>query len=90
MSGQPIRKRVKEANKVWLPVQGILESGTLVDAGQLQDLAEAWKKLSKLADKHFAHFHMTDLYAGKGVYAGVTIPERVEIFENARRACTCS
>lgn len=50
VSGQPLRKRVKGANKVWLPVLGVLESGTLVDAGQLQDVAEAWKKLSKLAD----------------------------------------
>src|SRR6476469_9278774 len=43
-----------------------------------------WKKtVLRHGTKHFAHFHMTDLYAGKGVYAGVTIPERVEIFENA-------
>ena len=30
---------------------GVLESGTLVDASQLLDVAEAWKKLAKLADK---------------------------------------
>jgi hypothetical protein len=43
-----------------------------------------WKKtVLRHGTKRFAHFHMTDLYAGKGVYAGVTIPERVELFENA-------
>jgi uncharacterized protein DUF3800 len=47
-------------------------------------LYREWKKtVLRHGTKRFAHFHMTDLYAGKGVYAGVTIPERVEIFENA-------
>ena len=44
VSGGPLRKRVKDANKAWLPVLGVLESGTLVDASQLLDVAEAWKK----------------------------------------------
>ena len=51
VSGGPLRKRVKDANKAWLPILGVLESGSLVDAGELQDVAEAWRKLAKLADK---------------------------------------
>ena len=51
VSGGPLRRRVKDANKSWLPVLGVLESGTLVDAGQLQDVAAAWKRLAKLTDK---------------------------------------
>jgi hypothetical protein len=50
VSGQALLKRVKDANKVWLPVQGVLESGSLIDPGQLQEVAESWKKLAKLAD----------------------------------------
>lgn len=43
-----------------------------------------WKRtVLRHGTSRFAHFHMTDLYAGKGVYAGILIPERVEIFENA-------
>src|SRR2546428_4234025 len=51
VSGQALRKLVKDANKRWLPILGVLESGSLVDAGRLQDVSEAWKKLAKLADK---------------------------------------
>lgn len=50
VSGQPLRKRVKDANKTWLPVQGLLESGGFIDSGKLQEVAESWKKLAKLAD----------------------------------------
>jgi hypothetical protein len=50
VSGQALRKRVKDANKVWLPISGVLESGKIVDAGSLQDVTDAWKKLAKLAD----------------------------------------
>ena len=50
VSGQALRKRVKDANKTWLPIIGVLESGTLLDPGKLQDVAESWKKLAKLAD----------------------------------------
>src|SRR5437870_245568 len=50
VSEQPLRKVVKDANKRWLPISGVLESGNLVDAGRLQEVSEAWKKLAKLAD----------------------------------------
>ena len=50
VSGQSLRKLVKDANKQWLPISGILESGNLVDAGRLQDVSEDWKRLTKLAD----------------------------------------
>jgi hypothetical protein len=51
VSGQPLRRRVKEANKTWLPLLGVLETVHTVDANHLQDVAENWKKLAKLADK---------------------------------------
>lgn len=44
----------------------------------------AWKKtVLRHGSRRFTHFHMTDLYAGKHEYAGVSIPERVEILDNA-------
>src|SRR4051794_20420797 len=49
-SGAPLRKRVKETHKAWLPVSGVLEAGNLVDAGQLQDVANAWTSLVKLTN----------------------------------------
>ena len=51
--------------------------------GYAQFYREWRKTVLRHGTRRFAHFHMTDLYAGKGVYADVTIPERVEIFENA-------
>ena len=50
VSGAPLRKRVKETHKAWLPVSGVLEAGNLVDAGQLQDVSNAWASLVKLTN----------------------------------------
>jgi hypothetical protein len=41
---------VKNAHKTWLPVYGVLEAGNLVDAGQLQDVSDAWVSLLKLTN----------------------------------------
>jgi hypothetical protein len=49
VSGQALRKRVKEAHKKWLPVAGVLEAGSLVDSAQLQEVSDAWKAIVKLA-----------------------------------------
>jgi hypothetical protein len=50
VSGLPLRKRIKGIYKQWLPVLGVLENGTLVDASELDTVSEAWKRLSKLSD----------------------------------------
>lgn len=49
VSGQALRKRVKDAHKKWLPVAGVLEAGNLVDSAQLQEVSDAWKAVVKLA-----------------------------------------
>jgi len=50
VSGQALRKRVKDTHKSWLPVAGVLEAGTIVDTTQLQDVSAAWTALVKLAN----------------------------------------
>jgi hypothetical protein len=50
VSGFPLRKRVKETHKAWLPVSGVLEAGNLIDPGQLQDVSNAWASLVKLTN----------------------------------------
>lgn len=50
VSGQALRKRVKDAYKRWLPVVGLLESGNIVDTAQLQDVSNAWVSIVKLAN----------------------------------------
>ena len=42
VSGQALRKRVKDTHKNWLPVAGVLEAGNVVDTGQLLEVADAW------------------------------------------------
>jgi hypothetical protein len=51
VSGTPLRNRVKEAHKRWLPVAGVLETVTTVDAGPLQEVDDDWKALVKLTSK---------------------------------------
>jgi hypothetical protein len=50
VSGQALRKRVKDAHKSWLPVAGLLEKGNIVDTTQLQEVSEAWAAMVKLAN----------------------------------------
>jgi hypothetical protein len=50
VSGQALRKRVKDTYKNWLPVAGVLEIGDLVDTAQLQEVSNTWKALVKLAN----------------------------------------
>ena len=50
VSGQALRKRVKDTHKSWLPVAGVLEAGDIVDTAQLQDVESAWMALVKLAN----------------------------------------
>jgi hypothetical protein len=51
VSGQALRKRIKDTHKKWLPVAGVLEAGNIVDTAQLQDVSEAWTTLVKLTNK---------------------------------------
>ncbi len=50
VSGQVLRKRVKDTHKNWLPVAGLLEVGNIIDTTQLQEVSEAWTALVKLAN----------------------------------------
>lgn len=50
VSGQALRKRVKDTHKSWLPVAGVLEVGNIVDTAQLQEVSSAWGALVKLAN----------------------------------------
>jgi hypothetical protein len=50
VSGQALRKRVKDTHKRWLPVGGVLETGNIVDIAQLHEVSEAWTALVKLAN----------------------------------------
>src|SRR6266550_958591 len=49
VSGQALRKRVKDTHKTWLPVAGVLEASSIVDTAQVQDVSDAWTTLVKLA-----------------------------------------
>lgn len=50
VSGGPLRKQIKEIYKRWLPMCGLLESESLVDASELDWVSETWKRLIKLSD----------------------------------------
>jgi len=50
VSGQPLRKRVRNTHKGWLPIAGVLEAGNIVEAGQVQEVSDAWKALVKLTN----------------------------------------
>jgi hypothetical protein len=50
VSGQALRKRVKDTHKNWLPVVGVLETGNIVDTVQLEEVSNAWTALIKLAN----------------------------------------
>src|SRR5438874_10716468 len=50
VSGQALRKRVKNTHKSWLPVAGVLEAGDVVDIAQLQAVQGDWTSLVKLAN----------------------------------------
>lgn len=50
VSGQALRKRVKDTHKNWLPVAGVLEAGNVVDIAPLQEVSAAWSALVKLAN----------------------------------------
>lgn len=48
VSGTPLRKRIKDIHKSWLPVAGVLEAAKSIDLAQLQDVSDAWTALVKL------------------------------------------
>lgn len=50
VSGQALRRRIKDTHKTWLPVAGVLESANIVDTAQLQEVSEAWTALVKLTN----------------------------------------
>lgn len=50
VSGQALRKRVKDAHKSWLPIAGKLEAGDSIDPAQLQEVSDLWTELAKSAN----------------------------------------
>src|SRR4051812_5249884 len=50
VSGVPIRQRIKEIHRRWLPILGVLEKNSIVDASQVQSASQEWKRLMKLTD----------------------------------------
>jgi hypothetical protein len=50
VSGQALRKRVKDTHKRWLPVAGVLETGDVVDVAHVQAVQADWTALVKLAN----------------------------------------
>jgi hypothetical protein len=50
VSGQGLRRRVRDAHRLWLPVAGVLETGDTVDAAALQGVSDTWTSLRKLAN----------------------------------------
>ena len=43
VSGQTLRKRVRDTHKEWLPIAGVLEADNIIDAAQVQEVSDAWK-----------------------------------------------
>src|SRR5438105_11090970 len=50
VSGQPLRKRLRDTHREWLPIAGVLEAGNIVDAAHVQEVSDAWKALVKLTN----------------------------------------
>lgn len=50
VSGQALRKRIKDTHKRWLPVAGVLETGDVVDVGHVQAVQVDWAALVKLTN----------------------------------------
>lgn len=50
VSGQALRKRVKDAHKSWLPVAGLLETGNVIDISRVQEVSDAWTSMVKLSN----------------------------------------
>lgn len=50
VSGQVLRKRIKDAHKKWLPIAGVLETGSIVDNSDIQEVSDAWTAIVKLAN----------------------------------------
>ena len=50
VSGQSLRKLVKDANKQWLPISGIAESVTWLTRAACRTCLRTGKRLTKLAD----------------------------------------
>lgn len=50
VSGQALRKRIKDAHKKWLPVAGVLETGNIIDSSDLLEVSAAWTAMVKLAN----------------------------------------
>lgn len=50
VSGQHLRKRVKDTHKKWLPIAGVLEANKIVENADVQEVSEGWTALAKLAN----------------------------------------
>ena len=62
--------------------------GYLFTAGGYQRFRKRWRHALKLGSHKFPYFHMTDLYAGRGIYDGVSIPDRQLLLSHAVEAIT--
>ena len=50
VSGAPLRKRMKDTYKRWLPISAVIEKGSLLETVQLQSISNEWNHLMKLTD----------------------------------------
>jgi hypothetical protein len=50
VSGQPLRKQIKDIYKRWLPIAGVLEAGNIIDSSRLQEVSDDWSTLVKLTN----------------------------------------
>jgi hypothetical protein len=50
VSGMPLRICIKDLYKKWLPILGVIEKESLVEAGQLNIVTNDWSHLRKLTD----------------------------------------
>ena len=66
----------------------ICVGGYLFTAGGYQRFRKRWRHALKLGSHKFPYFHMTDLYAGRGIYDGVSIPDRQLLLSHAVEAIT--
>lgn len=61
----------------------ICVGGYVFKPSDYKKFGRRWREALKLGGRRFKHFHMTDLYAGHGVYEGLAISERVVLLDKA-------
>lgn len=63
----------------------ICVAGYLFKPTPYKQFRRAWQR-HVLQRRRLRHFHMTDLFAGRGVYQDLSIPERIDILNHAVNA----